>query len=391
MILGFLIYRYFPHGGQQRDFLRVAQACQARGHAIRVYTLRWDGAVPEDFDVRTIPASGMTRQSLYRRFHKQVQQALHADPVDAVIGFSKMPALDIYYGADPCFAEKAISQRPWYYRHTPRYRHFISQERAVFGADSNTGILLLTELQKTQYLDHYPGAADRISLLPPGLGVDRRMPTDASVRRDRFRQSRALSPKQLAIVQIGSGFRVKGLDRSLKALAALPSDLRQLCRFFVVGQDKAAPYQRLARRLGIEGQCEFLGARDDVPDVLLGSDIMLHPAYSESAGMVLLEALVYGLPVLTTDTCGHAAHVRAADAGIVCDSPFSQSTLDAALERALVSEKQRRSWRNNALDYCAGQDLYSLPEVAADIIIARAAARLRTKGANEVPDDTVSA
>jgi hypothetical protein len=46
MQLAFCLYKYFPHGGLQRDFMRIAFACQARGHAIRVYTLEWRGEVP---------------------------------------------------------------------------------------------------------------------------------------------------------------------------------------------------------------------------------------------------------------------------------------------------------------------------------------------------------
>ena len=38
MQLAFCLYKFFPFGGLQRDFLRIALACQARGHAIRVYT-----------------------------------------------------------------------------------------------------------------------------------------------------------------------------------------------------------------------------------------------------------------------------------------------------------------------------------------------------------------
>ena len=48
MHLSFLIYSYFPFGGLQRDFLRVAKECLSRGHNITVYTLSWDGDIPMD-------------------------------------------------------------------------------------------------------------------------------------------------------------------------------------------------------------------------------------------------------------------------------------------------------------------------------------------------------
>ena len=36
MQLAFILYKYFPFGGLQRDFMRIALECQRRGHAIRV-------------------------------------------------------------------------------------------------------------------------------------------------------------------------------------------------------------------------------------------------------------------------------------------------------------------------------------------------------------------
>ena len=49
MQLAFCLYKYFPFGGLQRDFLRIALACQARGNAIRVYVLEWEGDIPAGF------------------------------------------------------------------------------------------------------------------------------------------------------------------------------------------------------------------------------------------------------------------------------------------------------------------------------------------------------
>jgi len=378
MTVCFLIYRYFPHGGQQRDFLRIALACQTRGYRIRVYTLRWDGEVPEGFDVCIVPVKALTRHRLYRRYHTFVAQALTSDPVDVVVGFSPMPDLDIYYAADPCFAEKALIRRGLYYRYTARYRHFIAFEKQVFGEHSSTVILLLSELQKSQYLRHYPSAEKRMHLLPPGLGKDRVYPDDASVQRDEFRRQSGFSDEDLLLVQVGSGFAVKGVDRSIRALAALPEELRRRCHLFIVGQGRPTPFRRLAQSLGVSAHCRFVGGSDEVQRFLLGSDLMLHPAYSESGGLVLLEGLVCGLPVLTTDTCGHASHVIAADAGVVCQSPFSQSALNTALEQALGSAEQRQQWRRNARRYCETHDLYAMPDLVADFV-------------EKESDDTVSA
>ena len=41
--LAFCLFKYFPHGGLQRDMLRIALACQLRGYSIDVYTTSWEG------------------------------------------------------------------------------------------------------------------------------------------------------------------------------------------------------------------------------------------------------------------------------------------------------------------------------------------------------------
>lgn len=367
MTLAFLIYQYFPYGGQQRDFMRIALRCVAAGYQIRVYCLKWQGDVPDGLTVIRVPVSALSRHVMYQRFSEWVGATLRQNPVDAVMGFSKMPGLDVYFAADPCFAERMRRERRLVTRLLPRYRHFMRNEQAVFGDDSMTEIMLLSPRQQQDFTTHYPGCAHRLHRLPPGLDRNRLPGDDAAVLRTEFRQQFALRDDEHAVLQIGSGFRVKGLDRSLRALAALPVAVRNRTRFFIVGQDKPARYQRLARRLGLEQNIEFLGGRDDVPNFLQGCDLLLHPALSESAGYTLLEAVINGLPVLTTDTCGYAFHVTAAGAGQVCPSPFSQKDLNARLHEMLISS-DRASWQRNGLAYAQKVDLFGLADQALVVI-----------------------
>lgn len=380
MTLAFLIYNYFPYGGQQRDFLRVALACAARGHKVVVYTMKWEGPVPETLDVHLLEVKSFRNHKRYERFVSRVQSLLRSAPADAVIGFNKMPGLDVYFAADPCFAERALTERAFYYRFTPRYRHFLRFEQAVFAAQSPTEVLLLSPLQRRQFARHYPGSITRLHDIPPGIGRDRQAPDNAADVRAAFRAEHGLDAGHLAVLQIGSGFVVKGVDRSLRAMAALPPAVRTRVRYFLVGQDKPGRFQRLAKSLGIASQCVFLSGRDDVPRFLLGADLLLHPAYSESAGYVLLEAVVAGLPVLTTDTCGYAFHVLVSGAGEVCESPFSQDDLNGRLLRMLTSS-ERGLWQRSGIDYGRREDLYSMPETVAAMIEQFAARRRVQRGA----------
>lgn len=373
MQLAFVLYKYFPFGGLQRDFLRIAQVCQQRGHAIRVYTMGWEGERPAGFDIRLLKVGALTSQGRNQTFVARLQTDLQREPVDRVIGFNKMPGLDIYYAADGCYEDKARSQRSWFYQFGPRYRHFSAYERAVFAPEGRTRILMISELQLPLFMKHYRTPHERFHLLPPGIASDRRAPANAAEVRAGLRAEFGLQDEELLLVQIGSGFKTKGLDRTLKAVAALPADLRQHTRLIVIGADDASPFLRQSQALGISDRVQILKGRDDVPRFLLGADLLIHPAYNENTGTVLLEALVAGLPVLTSGACGYARYIEEADCGLVVPEPFAQKTLNDCLLRILQSPESRAKWQHNALEYAEHADLYSMPERAADVILGELA------------------
>lgn len=369
MQLAFLLYKYFPFGGLQRDFIRIAQECQKRGHAIRVYTMGWEGERPAGFDIRLIKVRALTSHRRNEKFVSRVQADLEREPVDRVVGFNKMPGLDVYYAADGCYEDKAQNQRSWFYQLGPRYRHFSAYERAVFQPEGRTEILMISELQLPLFMKHYRTPAERFHMLPPGIAADRRAPPDAAEIRAGLRAEFKLTDNDLLLVQIGSGFKTKGLDRTLKAVAALPPDLRQRTRLIVIGADDAGPFLQQSQSLGIAEQVQILKGRNDVPRFLLGADLLIHPAYNENTGTVLLEALVAGLPVLTTAACGYAHYIKEADCGLVVPDPFDQDTLNIWLKAMLYDRQTREQWQGNALVYAERADLYSMPERAADVIL----------------------
>lgn len=378
MRLALLLYKYFPYGGLQRDFLEVARALQQRGCQCRIYCLDWQGETLAGADLRRVPARALRNHVRYRKFLDYVQADLASDPVDGIIGFNKMPGLDIYFAADPCFADK-LAQRGWWYRHSSRARHFASWERAVFGTVEAPRILTLSDAQRDVFRRYYQTPAERMMPLPAGVLPDRTYPDDALERRRAARKSLQVAAGELVLLSLGSGFATKGLDRTIEALAAMRQEQpSQAVRLLVVGQDKAGRFQRQAKKLGIADNVQFLGGRDDVVDLMLAADLLVHPARNEAAGVVLLEAIVMGLPVVVTDVCGHAHHVAAARAGLVLPSPFSQADLQRAIMR-FFDGVYRADCREAALLYAHLTDLRSMHAVAADLILQLVGRRAKVK------------
>jgi UDP-glucose:(heptosyl)LPS alpha-1,3-glucosyltransferase len=368
MRLAFLLYKYFPYGGLQRDFLRFVEESQKLGHHCRIYYYSWQGEQPAEADLRKVPVSALTNPRRNTLFTDWVLADLAADPVDGVIGFNKMPGLDVYYAADSCYMEKAMEERGWLYRRGSRYRHFAAYESAVFGAESDTEVLLISDTERIKFERHYQTDPARMHMLPPGISRDRCAPEDAAERRKAIRENLGLETGEHVLLFVGSGFINKGLDRAIRALAnGLDSQPSVRMRLLVVGQDKKRRFERLSKSLGIGDAVSFLGGRDDVPDLLLGADVLIHPALDEAAGIILLEALVAGLTLIVTDVCGYSHHIKEARAGILLNSPFEQEELDAALLRTLDGVFRARC-KESALRYAHLTDLYSMHSTGAKLI-----------------------
>lgn len=364
----FCLYKYFPYGGLQRDFIRMARECQRRGHQVKVYVLTWFGPIPSDIDVTIVPVKAQFNHNKYRKFSEWVESALKRRPVDCVVGFNKMPGLDIYYAADSCYEEKARTQRGRHYTILPRYKHFATYERAVFGSDSKTEIMIISEVQKPYFIKHYGTQLSRMHTLPPGISRDRIAPSNADQIRVEKRRDLGLADHDKLVLLVGSGFIKKGLKRAILAVDSLPPEVKQRTRFIVVGEDKPKQFQRLIDKLGLHDIVSIIGGSNDVPAFLLAGDLLIHPASDENAGMVLLEAMVAGLPVLATDVCGYGHYVEEAGMGsLVPGSPFVQEQLNQALLH-MIRHNDRDRWVRKGKTFAESADIYSLPQKAVDVI-----------------------
>lgn len=370
MKLAFCLFKYFPYGGLERDFLRIALACRERGHDITVFIREWQGPIPPGLKVNILHTPGMTSHGRARRFAREVAFQIDEGKFDVVIGFNKMPGLDLYYAADPCYQQRMSNRYGGLYKLNPRYRSFVAMEEAVFGVHSTAEIMLLSPAEQGFFSRYYHTPPERFHLLPPTISRDRIAPPNAAALRTELRREFAIGDNHNLLLMIGSGFNRKGLDRILLGLASLPAEIKKITRLMVLGEDDPRPYLRMAKRLGVSEQLHMLGGRDDVPRFLLGADLLVHPARSENTGTVLLEAVAAGLPVLVTAVCGYAFHIAKAGAGCVVPDPFEQPVFDNFLHEMLTSA-MRETWRTNALNYAKTTDLYSMPERVVELIERR--------------------
>lgn len=359
------IVSLFPAGGLQRNCLTIARMLRARGLDPTIFAERISGPLPRDLPITVLPNAAATNHKRNRRFAQDLAAAT-ADRFQTVVGFDKLSGLDVLYCADQSIvAAHADSWR----RFTPRYWALRALEGGCFAPGSHTQIIALSPSQAEGFRSAWHTEPQRIKVLPPIIDRQRRQPQlRGDGTRERFRARLGLQEHDWTWLAIGRHDRTKGLDRTVAALTAFPA-----ARLLIVGPDAAdargGRILKLARRLGVADRVSLLGfIEDEIPAVMAAADVLIHPARVETCGTVILEAVINGLPVLTTAVCGYAWHVREADAGVVLTEPFDRRSFLQALA-TVKTRSYAAEWSANGARYGEKTDLYSGLEIAAEMIL----------------------
>ncbi len=366
--IAIVLYKYFAHGGAQRDAVALARALQAHGFRCTIYVSRCESTPPSDVPIVELAVSGVQNHQRARAFERRLGTILATNHRPYVVSFVRSAHADYYVAVDPCFAVRLKSKRPdWLVRLNPRDRYHLAAESAVLSG-SHRRYAFLSDSHKREFASAYPLDPERCEVLP--IEVNPSFKRSASYESDRraARNKLGVAEHQLLCISAGSGFRTKGLDRSIDAIAALRT--RGIdAQLLVAGDDTTGPFERQAKVAGIEQHVRFLGGRSDLNKLFFAADVLLHPARFEAAGKVLLEGLAAGLPIVTTDVCGYAAQVQLSGGGVVLPSPFdAASFVDAVL--TLTDAEQREEVAHKACAFAATLPPNAMAEHLARSVIA---------------------
>lgn len=364
MKLAFVIFRYFPFGGLQRDMLALAQCFQQQGHSITIFCEQWQGERLPALDVVEISTHGFLNVAGVKNFVEQFHQHYPRADFDALIGFNKMPGLDFYFAGDTCFAYKAYGERNWLYRLAPRSQLYLQYEAAVFDECSDTQILSLVASEQKKFARFYATAPERFTLLPPGIVRSHIECDDPKAAYRALRTELNLDTDTRIILCLGSGFHTKGVDISIAAFADLHKIQRDIA-LVVVGKDNPDKYREQARSLGVAEKVFFPGARNPVGNLLHGADVLLHPARKELAGNVILEAMLCACPVLASAHCGYAHYIEDYQLGALIGADAKSA--DVARQLQVLLSIDKRDWVIQASKLCE-TNIFSRAEHALAVI-----------------------
>ena len=163
-------------------------------------------------------------------------------------------------------------------------------------------VLAPTEREKDNLITYYNTASEKIGVAPCGVNLDLFQPMDrATVRR-----SLGYDDEESIVLYVGRFDPIKGIDRLLEAVAHL-QDHRRLRLVIIGGDGPDTPeyqnLQKMTHKLGIQNRVVFVGRieQEHLPPYYSAADVLVVPSYYESFGLVGLESLACGTPVVSTE------------------------------------------------------------------------------------------
>jgi len=197
-------------------------------------------------------------------------------------------------------------------------------------------LVVSTEAEGLDLRRAYGVAPERVFVLTPGCDLDAFEPGERA-------EARRLvgHPGERLFLFVGRLERLKGVDVILRALSLVTAGGRHPeARLLVLGEDSGTGGESERKRLmsltfelGLSGQVEFLGPvpQSRLPVYYAGADACLMPSYSESFGLVGLEAQACGTAVVASHQVGLASVVRDGVTGFLVDGPDPAAYADRML------------------------------------------------------------
>ena len=241
--------------------------------------------------------------------------------------------------------------------HEPRSR--IDAERQI--AAHADRIVVASAHEKHLLIALYGADPAKISIVPCGVDLDVFIPMEKQVARRKL----GLKEGERVILFVGRIEPLKGIDILISAAAQLHENENFIV--LIVGGDARAATQiaeltQQATRLGVDHHISWVGsvAHDQLPMYYNAADVCVVPSYYESFGLVAVESMACGTPVVASRVGGLTSTVMDGETGYLipwrCPEPFAErlellldnDELRASFGRAAREAVERFRWQNVA-------------------------------------------
>ena len=337
-------------GGVERVMVECLNFLAGRPHEVHAFASEWDrGVLRPEVICHDVPARALLAAGQVNRFRHASARAIAAlgPEVTGSFGVAAAPGSVVWMQSVHA-AWIDVSRRTRTVREqikqrlNPFHPMILRAEKQMLAGRQYRRLIALTSQVRDDLATFYDVPAADVDILPNGFSREEFNPSNR--RRDRAEARRQLefSPEAKVIVFVANESERKGLPQLLRAVARLRDPALHV---LAVGRFDPAPGRQLAGSLGLGSRVRFPGASAQVASSYAAADLFALPTQYEAWGLVIVEAMACGLPVLTSRLAGAAVAVAEGETGALLDEPRDEAEIAAKLgellESNLVAQDER--------------------------------------------------
>jgi UDP-glucose:(heptosyl)LPS alpha-1,3-glucosyltransferase len=329
-------------GGIERIVVECANQLDVFGHEVQVFASQWDrdvlapGVRRHAVPTRQRPDALATLQ-YRRRATRELERA--AGTLDAHASFSALSPLGGVFWIPSVHRvgyELVLERRGLLagavQRLNPFHRIRLVLEQQMYAPGGHAHLVAPSEGVRADVIEHYGVPEEDVSVNHFGFDPVQFNAARRLAARDEARAELGYGDDERVVVFVGNELERKGFDTLIEAVAALG---RPEVNVLLVGRVDLGPYESAIERLGLSGRVRCVGSSGDVARQHAAADVFALPTRYEAWGLVIVEALGSGLPVLTSRLAGAAVTLRPGVGGELIDDPDDVAEVAERLGRLL--------------------------------------------------------
>ena len=336
-------------GGAETSTSQFLQHLLDQGVHVDLYT-RTQPESRERLTVHTIETGGGLRALQTLRFSTKVDQLLAGRQYDVVHAITPCLAADVYQprgGTVPETVERNLAMRQSSASRALKRiaNHFNLKQRAMLRLERQLVcrkqppvVVAISEYVRRQLTHHYRLNGDSIRLIFNGVDYQPCSTEQRRLDRTAIRELYGVAEDQVLALVIAHNFKLKGVASWLAALSLLRRRHGDRFKTVIIGKASARPYVRLAQSLGVSDVAMFVGPTQRTREFFHAADVLVHPTYYDPCSRVVLEAMLCGVPPVTTRFNGAAEVITDGVTGKIIASPEDIEDLARAVENAAAPE-----------------------------------------------------
>lgn len=346
---GILIDVWDPkRGGAEQSLARLAAELLRRGHRGSVFAgeVRGPGgSCGIGLELRPVAVKGWTRTARNLRLAAALPRAARAAGCDVTVGMRHLEEVDVLWSHGGCHVASVMARRaakdqrslpgevdPNALRQEElrlrgRHRAYARLERGLLEGGARQ-LIAVSDRAAREWTAWVPEASRHLEVVRNGVDLQRFHPRLRKRAREAWRGRVGSDDGEPLLVFCAREPSLKGLG-VLASAWERAAELRG--QLIVAGVRRPGPWPRRWSRIGDRVRVHWVGEADTA-ELFAAADLLVHPTYRDTSGLVIQEALAVGTPVITTRNAGESVALGSAACGRVLDSAGDVPGLAEALD-----------------------------------------------------------